>query len=223
MNLEDERRALLRGILEQPDDDTARLVFADWLEEKGGEPKWAQFIRCQIEIARRDQTCLFTPLQVRSDAFRVSFDEIADCKPWIKWPPIIDRSWPLVVVLGGPRNYAQCVGWHRGFPAIVGCTERKWHQFHYCFEGPIEALCLRNSSGSWGCYQHEDGQWRYRSMINRQIPEVTGEKNGGRVIAAFPNVRRVFGPCSAAILREFCTGRLTEILPQSYELEGAST
>jgi uncharacterized protein (TIGR02996 family) len=53
MNIEDERAALLRGILEQPDDDTVRLVFADWLEEKGGEPERAALIRVQVELARR--------------------------------------------------------------------------------------------------------------------------------------------------------------------------
>lgn len=33
MSLADERAALMRGILESPEDDTARLVFADWLDD----------------------------------------------------------------------------------------------------------------------------------------------------------------------------------------------
>jgi uncharacterized protein (TIGR02996 family) len=42
-----EREALLRAICENPDDDTPRLVFADWLDESG-EPERAEFIRVQI-------------------------------------------------------------------------------------------------------------------------------------------------------------------------------
>jgi uncharacterized protein (TIGR02996 family) len=41
-----EREALLRAVCENPDDDTPRLVFADWLDENG-EPERAEFIRLQ--------------------------------------------------------------------------------------------------------------------------------------------------------------------------------
>ena len=41
---------LLQAILEQPDDDAPRLVFADWLEEHG-EPVRAEFIRRQCQLA----------------------------------------------------------------------------------------------------------------------------------------------------------------------------
>ena len=42
--------ALLRAVCESPDDDTPRLVLADWLEENG-EPERAEFIRIGVEIA----------------------------------------------------------------------------------------------------------------------------------------------------------------------------
>ena len=42
---------LLRTIITNPGDDTARLVYADWLEENG-EPERGEFIRVQIELAR---------------------------------------------------------------------------------------------------------------------------------------------------------------------------
>jgi uncharacterized protein (TIGR02996 family) len=49
-----EEEALLRTICEQPDDDTPRLVFADWLTEQGGalNTAWAKGIRAQIWFAR---------------------------------------------------------------------------------------------------------------------------------------------------------------------------
>lgn len=46
-----EHKALLRAICDNPDDDTPRLVFADWLQENGEEDR-AEFIRVQCEVAR---------------------------------------------------------------------------------------------------------------------------------------------------------------------------
>lgn len=42
--------AFLEDILEQPDDDAPRLIFADWLEENG-DPDRAEFIRIRVEQA----------------------------------------------------------------------------------------------------------------------------------------------------------------------------
>jgi uncharacterized protein (TIGR02996 family) len=44
-------RGFLADIVANPEDDTPRLVFADWLEENGQEER-AEFIRVQIERAR---------------------------------------------------------------------------------------------------------------------------------------------------------------------------
>jgi uncharacterized protein (TIGR02996 family) len=46
-----DRAALYAAILAHPDDDTPRLVFADWLQENGNE-RYATFIRKQIELAK---------------------------------------------------------------------------------------------------------------------------------------------------------------------------
>jgi uncharacterized protein (TIGR02996 family) len=43
--------ALLRAIGEQPEEDTPRLMYADWLEESG-EPERADFVRAQVGLAR---------------------------------------------------------------------------------------------------------------------------------------------------------------------------
>ncbi len=47
----DRRAAFLADILAHPADDAPRLIFADWLEEHGGEPERAEFIRVQCQIA----------------------------------------------------------------------------------------------------------------------------------------------------------------------------
>lgn len=46
-----DRDALLAAIREVPDEDTPRLVYADWLQENG-QDKCAEFIRVQIELSR---------------------------------------------------------------------------------------------------------------------------------------------------------------------------
>ena len=43
--------AFLQAITESPDDNTPRLVFADWLEDHG-RPYRAAFVRVQCELAR---------------------------------------------------------------------------------------------------------------------------------------------------------------------------
>lgn len=45
-----EDRGFLEAIRESPDDDTVRLVYADWLEEQGDASR-AEFIRVQCELA----------------------------------------------------------------------------------------------------------------------------------------------------------------------------
>lgn len=46
-----DRDALLRAIGEHPEEDTPRLMYADWLEENG-DPDRAGFVRAQVELAR---------------------------------------------------------------------------------------------------------------------------------------------------------------------------
>jgi uncharacterized protein (TIGR02996 family) len=49
--LPDEQAALLAAVVAEPDDDTPRLVYADWLQENGDEEQ-ARFIRESIACAR---------------------------------------------------------------------------------------------------------------------------------------------------------------------------
>jgi uncharacterized protein (TIGR02996 family) len=53
-----EHDALVQAILAAPDDDTPRLVYADWLDDHG-DPARAEFIRAQCAIARlpEDDVC----------------------------------------------------------------------------------------------------------------------------------------------------------------------
>src|SRR3954470_3857617 len=44
-------RPFLDAIREAPDDDAVRLVYSDWLEDRGDAAR-AEFIRAQVELAR---------------------------------------------------------------------------------------------------------------------------------------------------------------------------
>ena len=51
--------ALMRAILDQPDDDTPRLVYADWLDEQGNaeQKARAEFIRSQVQNGDHNRQC----------------------------------------------------------------------------------------------------------------------------------------------------------------------
>jgi uncharacterized protein (TIGR02996 family) len=49
--------AFFQDILEHPDDDTPRLIFADWLDDHG-DPDRAEFIRLQCRLARETDPLL---------------------------------------------------------------------------------------------------------------------------------------------------------------------
>ena len=51
MDLLSQHEAFLRAIFDAPDDDTPRLVYADFLQENG-EEEHAELIRVQCELAR---------------------------------------------------------------------------------------------------------------------------------------------------------------------------
>jgi uncharacterized protein (TIGR02996 family) len=48
-----EEAAFLKAIRGSPADDTVRLVYADWLQEHGGRPERAEFIRLQVKKSQR--------------------------------------------------------------------------------------------------------------------------------------------------------------------------
>ena len=51
-----DERAFLDAIIARPDDDTVRLVYADWLAEHG-DPDRGEFIRAQIELVNTPPDC----------------------------------------------------------------------------------------------------------------------------------------------------------------------
>lgn len=58
----------LSAICAEPEDDTVRLVYADWLDENG-DPERAEFVRLQVAMPERPRA--YDPQYARAEALRV--------------------------------------------------------------------------------------------------------------------------------------------------------
>src|SRR5262245_51174460 len=85
------RDAFLRDIIEHPEDDAPRLIFADWLEDNG-DPDRAEFIRvqCELDPLSRGQA-RWEELTARSmdlwSANHVRWVHELPVLPGVKWGP----------------------------------------------------------------------------------------------------------------------------------------
>jgi uncharacterized protein (TIGR02996 family) len=89
--------AFLSDILEYPDDDAPRLIYADWLEEHG-QPERAEFIRVQCELARMEDN---DPRRATMEAREAELLKAHE------------RSWVP------PDKLALFFKWKRGFVAVL--------------------------------------------------------------------------------------------------------
>jgi uncharacterized protein (TIGR02996 family) len=82
--------AFLQAIKEKPDDDAARLIFADWLEERGDAR--GELIRVQVEIAamKREQPQGWGPLRSRERKLRRQYG-----KSWLGPLHDLAQEWEI--------------------------------------------------------------------------------------------------------------------------------
>jgi uncharacterized protein (TIGR02996 family) len=107
-------QSFLQAILDAPEDDNVRLIFADWLEEHG-QPERAEFIRVRCALARMDD------LDPRYDTLRIRAKELFEQhgEGWKKEVPKLEKGFFHVNV------HSQFV---RGFVEQV--TLRHWKSFN---------------------------------------------------------------------------------------------
>jgi uncharacterized protein (TIGR02996 family) len=108
-----DRAALLRAIVEHPDEDTPRLVFADWLDEHAdalpapaAARQWAAFVRADVAMAGRDE---YDPERLRWELIEKPRREaeawVTDALPPLPMGsafirgPLFRRGFPCAVVL----------------------------------------------------------------------------------------------------------------------------
>lgn len=125
--------ALFRAICANPEDDTPRLVFADWLEEND-EPTRAEFVRAQVEFARlmddgSDSQAVWEFLKEQDYVSR----------PAAKWELIdtgIARRRALdsrIAELWQEHGLA----WRAELPGHFGLSGMVWDTFHRGFPGRV--------------------------------------------------------------------------------------
>jgi len=151
--------AFIAAIVANPDDDTARLVAADFLEENGDADR-AAFIRIQIALARLEADGLGKSL----DADELRAKERAFLSPlaveWMFWAA---NECPELVSLpprGGGRGPlegtrfegAESVAFRRGFIEVVRCDFRDWAQYGAAIRrrNPIRRLVLTACEAATG-------------------------------------------------------------------------
>jgi uncharacterized protein (TIGR02996 family) len=117
--------AFIQTIVAQPDDDTPRLVFADWLDEHDDAAR-AEFIRLQCEIARMTGT----------EGARLSAAAAREKELW----KAHSQSWSQEL----PQQWARTkVRFRRGFPAILSCTLTQWIGAKNLLQlAPIQSLTI---------------------------------------------------------------------------------
>jgi uncharacterized protein (TIGR02996 family) len=140
---------IMRDIIDEPGDDSLRMIAADWLEDNG-DPLRAEFIRLQLELdadedaricewdsrpdchcrpcvlTRREREILKTPIHPQSAAFAWS-------QPIHETGVALGRRWPDVFE------------YRRGFVWRVRCTMREWAgdtKLGIAASGPIIARAL---------------------------------------------------------------------------------
>lgn len=112
-----ERDAFLAKILAEPDEDTHRLVFADWLEEYGHEPARAEFIRQQV--ATYQQAGTFWDLRGRTGK-PTRFKDLCRIEPWV-YANAAEHVRNGTGYLQASAS-SSAVFWRRGFIEAVYCS-----------------------------------------------------------------------------------------------------
>lgn len=112
-----DERAFLHSLLANPSDDTLRLVFADWLDDRG-DPR-GTFLRLEVAFQRADEATR-AELSERLHHARCGLDA--------RWLALVDRpqpGWRIVRIGEHMKAYG------RAIPAFI-------HNFSYHF-APVEA------------------------------------------------------------------------------------
>ncbi|HUR55777.1 MAG TPA: TIGR02996 domain-containing protein [Gemmataceae bacterium] len=96
-----EQKQLYRAVLDHPDEDTPRLMYADWLDENG-DPARAEFIRLQCALSEREHAAPVPPAD-------------ADLRRMLDLRRQMESRWLAEM----PLIYGvHWVGFRRGFPGV---------------------------------------------------------------------------------------------------------
>lgn len=139
---------LLQAVLESPDEDAPRIIFADWLEDNGAD-EYAEFIRLQCELAMRRS---YLPKSVDESTWSV---EVAARMDYLRSRELGLMPFQLPYVVNQK--------WSRGFLSAVQLTADEWmrHGQTLVREQPIERAELIGSGRTLHIEWRgpRDGRW----------------------------------------------------------------
>ncbi len=118
------KEAFLQAVIENPDDDAPRLIYADWLEEQG-ESQRAELIRTQCELARlAEDDEVRRPILQEREWTLLS----AHAKEWLAELPVLEGiKWDESTPLGKLHSVPD---FERGFACSIIAENEKAFQEH---------------------------------------------------------------------------------------------
>lgn len=182
---------LLKAIRENPDEDTARLIAADWLDEHE-QPEWAELIRVQIELAR-----MAASEEERTDEYDDKFTQLQSREgELLRGPQGQYLTFLLGVASGFEHDATDGITITRGFPdSIELCATARWlhHGDDTLARLPINRIYLLTTPT---VEDREDGVWiigDHRGLPIREVSQSDGESRVSAVCRArWPGVRFEF-------------------------------
>lgn len=162
--------SFLQAIREAPEDDTPRLIYADWLDEQGQSER-AEFIRAQIQIAQLSSGSRRAAI-VRRRARELL---AAHSELWLKDLPKWARR--------------RCE-FHRGFVMHVHCTALQFikHGEQLMRAAPVRSLRVRRGEGRIGALA-ESPHLAGLTVLDLRS-NLVGDA-GAEALAASPHVRQL--------------------------------
>lgn len=142
----EQRAAFMRQVCENPKDDTVRLVFADWLDEYGGDPLRAEFIRLQIDLHHSEPGYVLDWKQnskIHDESMNPKIRRAAElCRrnfmgQQTSWSSDTFASWPTMAQLGAVWSRGFIGEWHGHTNHVVAYGDR-------IGEHPVEKFVLEN-------------------------------------------------------------------------------
>lgn len=185
----DDRTALIRSVLERPDDDIPRRVLADYLRENG-EGDRADFIELQIAMAEEDKASR-RKNNCRCDGGGGICGACADGRDWNAmakrerelWAVVIDPMFhgcgllPVTETeyrqeIEGGENTSGVIIARRGFGSTVRCDLQSWVGWpcDQC-SGRGQRTTYGDGSGPWGPCQYCSATGRIRAHGPRIVAE----------------------------------------------------
>jgi uncharacterized protein (TIGR02996 family) len=169
-------RSLLDAVLENPDDDLPRLVYADWLDENG-DPKRAEFIRAQIAMAASDKVYDYFSndyiysVKVMSKVNPTLCNKLLNETGLPFEKPIIFTDQRSNELLMREKSNEVIIHFRRGFASALS-AKIDWfmNNYPYFIRLPIEEMIIVEGGISVRYYKISKGSKFWMTTVNRGIP-----------------------------------------------------